>query len=76
MSKTDKLLKKLAAGTINAKELRTLMMAMGAELVQAKGSHERWYLGDKRMVLATHGKDLKLYQIKQARFFLGVKDEN
>lgn len=72
MSKIEKLVKKLNNKTINAKELRALMIALGAELKGTRGSHERWYFNSRRYVLATHGKDLKEYQIKQAKEFLSV----
>ena len=71
MSKTDKLLKKLINGAIDAKELRTLITKFGWVLDRQNGSHEQWLGPNKeRMTIATHGKDLKLYQVKLAQSFL------
>lgn len=70
MSKADKLKQKLLNGSISGPELRTLIKSEGAILDRTKGSHEVWALGKKTLVLATHGKDLKPYQIKQAKEFL------
>ena len=70
MSKADKLKAKLANGTISAQELRTLLKQFGAVLSRTKGSHEQWVLEGKVLTLATHHKELKLYQIKQAKEFL------
>jgi len=70
MGGTDKLEKALEEGTIDARDLRKLLRAKGAELARTKGSHETWKLGSKRMTLATHGSDLKPYQIKNAKEFL------
>lgn len=70
MTKAEKLREKLERKIISALELRTLLKAEGATLDRTRGSHEVWKLGDKRMVLATHGKDLKPYQIKEAKEFL------
>jgi predicted RNA binding protein YcfA (HicA-like mRNA interferase family) len=72
MSKADKLLQKLLNGTIKAIELRTLLLALGAKLERTKGSHEQWSKGKEKMTLATHSKDLKPYQIRNAREFLNV----
>ena len=66
MSKTEKLLAKLKNGTISATELRTLLGHLGWILARQKGSHEQWLKNGKVMTLATHSKDLKPYQIKQA----------
>ncbi len=68
MSTTDKLIEKLKNGSISAKELRTLLKKLGWVLDRTKGSHEQW-LGPKgqRMTLATHSKDLKQYQIREAK---------
>ena len=70
MTKADKLKGSLEEGTISAPELRTLLKRSGAILDRTKGSHEVWKLGNRRMVLATHGKDLKEYQIRNAKEFL------
>jgi len=70
MSKTDKLKAKLANGSINARELRTLLAKEGATLIRTKGSHEQWARNGKLMTLATHDDNLKPYQIKEAKEFL------
>jgi predicted RNA binding protein YcfA (HicA-like mRNA interferase family) len=66
MSKKAKLLAKLKSGSINAKELRTLLNQCGWLLDRTKGSHEAWVKGSDTMILATHDKELKRYQIKEA----------
>ncbi|MEZ4814265.1 MAG: type II toxin-antitoxin system HicA family toxin [Bdellovibrionota bacterium] len=77
MTKTEKLKEKLEQKTISASELRTLLKKEGAVLDRTKGSHEVWKLGDKTMTLATHNKDLKNYQMKQAKEFLyGTQKES
>jgi predicted RNA binding protein YcfA (HicA-like mRNA interferase family) len=65
MSKTDKLKEKLANGTIDAREARTLLSKLGWTMSPGKGSHEKWTDGTKILILATHSKELKPYQIKQ-----------
>ena len=66
MDKNSKLKIKLANGSITARELRTLLLVEGWQLDRTRGSHEFWVNGAKTYVLATHGKDLKRYQMKQA----------
>jgi predicted RNA binding protein YcfA (HicA-like mRNA interferase family) len=65
--KRDKLLAKLENGSIDAGELRTLLKQSGWYLAHQKGSHEVWANRSERFVLATHSKDLKPYQIKDAK---------
>lgn len=72
MSKIEKLIEKLKRGSISADELRTLMKKMGWILGGQKGSHEQWLHPEKsypdgHFTLATHGKDLKPYQINDAK---------
>jgi hypothetical protein len=67
MSKTEKLIAKLKSGNIDAIELRSLLKKLNWSLDHSTGSHEVWFKDGARFVLATHGKDLKLYQIKQAQ---------
>jgi predicted RNA binding protein YcfA (HicA-like mRNA interferase family) len=68
MSTTEKLLEKLNNGSISAKELRTLLGKLNWFLDRTKGSHEQWIGPQKqRMTIATHSKDLKSYQIKEAQ---------
>lgn len=74
MAKTDKLIRKLEHGSINARELKTLMRQVGWRLDRTKGSHEIWTRDSKTFVLATHSKDLKMYQIKQAQLLLLLED--
>lgn len=79
MSKTEKLLQKLENGSIKADELRTLLGKMGYELKKTEGSHEQWVNPNKSypencLTLATHSKELKPYQIKEAKKRLIEKD--
>jgi predicted RNA binding protein YcfA (HicA-like mRNA interferase family) len=76
MSKTDKLLLKLKNGTISGKELRTLMNKLGWTHARTNGSHETWEKGSKTYILATHSKDLKAYQIKQAQKLMIEEDQD
>ncbi len=71
MSSTEKLKEKLDNGSIDARELRTLLKQVGWTLIRIKGSHEVWVKGATTFILATHSKDLKHYQIKQAQSLLG-----
>lgn len=74
MTKQEKLLTKLKAGHIDARELRTLLVKLGWSLDRTKGSHEFWERGTETFVLATHSDDLKPYQKKQAKEAL-LKEE-
>ena len=66
MSKTDKLLEKLANGSISAAEARTLLGRLGWALAKSSGgSHEQWKKNGKVLTIATHTKELKRYQISQ-----------
>jgi len=72
VSKILKLIDKLKRGSISADELRTLMRKKGWILDDQEGSHEQWYHPEKKypnnvFTLATHSKDLKPYQIKEAK---------
>ncbi len=67
MVKKEKLLSKLTNGSISARELRTLLIQMGWVKTRQNGSHEFWVSGSDKFVLATHSKDLKPYQIKDAK---------
>lgn len=76
MTKNAKLTSKLKAGSINGKELRTLLQQEDWKLERTRGSHEIWTKGPHTFVLATHSKDLKPYQIKEARqLFTNLGDE-
>lgn len=70
MTKRDKLRSKLSAGNIGAKELNTLLQQEGWMIDRCRGSHQVWIKGAETFVLATHSKDLKLYQIKEAQKLL------
>lgn len=70
MTKAEKLRAKLKARKINARELRTLLKQEGAIMDRTVGSHEHWVMNGKVLTLATHSKDLKVYQIKEAIEFL------
>lgn len=76
MSTAAKLQQKLLSGSINALQLRTLLKQQGWVLDRSKGSHEVWASGGKTLVLATHSKDLKPYQIREAQMKLNVKEGN
>ena len=76
MSSSDKLKRKLSSGSVDGRELRTLLKQIGWILNRTKGSHEVWTKGVKTFVLATHSKDLKPYQIKQAQGFLLEEEKN
>jgi len=74
MSRDAKLKDKLSRGSITARELRALLELRGWRLDRTRGSHEFWINGPQTFVLATHSKDLKHYQIKQAQQLL-LKEE-
>ena len=76
MRSSDKLRRKLDSGSIDGRELRTLLKQIGWVLNRTKGSHEVWTKGVKTFILATHSKDLKPYQIKQAKALLLEEEEN
>lgn len=76
MAKADKLKEKLRAGAIDARELRTLLGQCGWVLDRVRGSHEFWERGSATFVLATHSKDLKPYQIRQARSVILSEEES
>ena len=65
-------------GTINWSDIEALLLAVGAELVEGRGSRVRFVAGD--LVATFHrphpAKEAKSYQIKDAKNFLelmGVK---
>ncbi len=76
MTKHDKLLQKLRQGSIDAKELITLLKQEGWTLDRTKGSHEVWIKGPQTYVLATHTKDLKPYQRRAAQELLLKEDHD
>lgn len=68
MSKLEKLIDKLKNETITAGELRTLLKQLGWFLDRTKGSHEQWIgPNGQRFTIAAHSKDLKKYQIREAK---------
>lgn len=72
MSKQDKLIEKLKRLKISADDLRTLLKKLGWVLDDTEGSHEQWYHPSRphpnnRFTLSTHGKDVKMYQLREAR---------
>lgn len=68
MSKKQKLLAKLKAGSISARELRTLLGQLEWVIDRQVGSHEQWVgPNQQRLTLATHTKELMRYQIKEAQ---------
>jgi len=70
MGSQEKLRKKLHQGSIDARDLRTLLRQDGWVLDRTSGSHEVWKNKAKTFILATHSKDLKRYQIKLAQKML------
>jgi len=76
LSKVEKLLDKLRRDSIDAAELRTLLGQLGWIRDRTKGSHEIWINHDQKLILATHSKDLKRYQIKQAKALLLTEEEH
>lgn len=70
MTKNAKLKSKLKDGSINGRDLRTLLQQEGWLLERTRGSHEVWTKEMRTFVLATHSKELKPYQIREARMLL------
>lgn len=57
---------KLLGLTIKKRELNVLLRRLGFVKKGGKGSHERWVMaGVGVIVLATHDKEVKPYQLKQ-----------
>jgi len=73
MSKKEKLEAKLLNRTIEAEELRTLLGLHGWAVLRQTGSHQIWGKDGNIYNLSAHGKDLKPYQIKQAKIALGLE---
>lgn len=68
MSKHEKLILKLRNESISADELRTLLVRLGFVRRQRGTSHQVWSHSDGRnLTISPHGKDLKRYQIKEAK---------
>ncbi|MBI2335971.1 MAG: type II toxin-antitoxin system HicA family toxin [Deltaproteobacteria bacterium] len=68
MVATSKLVEKLANGTIQKKELVTLLSQLGFEKFRGKGSHEVWghrKYPDVHIVIAIHSKEVPKYQLRQ-----------
>lgn len=62
----DKRLEKLLNFTIKKKELEALLSNLGFQCSRGKGSHVKWIkAGCPVIVLATHSKEIKPYQLKQ-----------
>jgi predicted RNA binding protein YcfA (HicA-like mRNA interferase family) len=61
-----KLIEKLKSLSLKKEELKTLLGSMGFGRRSGKGSHERWIKrGLPPIVIATHDKEVKPYQLKQ-----------
>lgn len=75
MDRKEKLREKLVRGSITARELRVFLRLEGWRLDRTRGSHEFWINSLRTFVLATHGKDLKRYQIKLAQQLLLTREE-
>ena len=72
MALIDKLLEKLYRCSIHKKEMETLLKRLGFLRTRGKGSHEVWKHPELSgaIILATHSKEVKRYQIKQVELFL------
>lgn len=63
-----KLVEKLANKTIQKRELETLLGQLGFRCMGGKGSHKVWGrrdLPDIHIVIATHTKEVPIYQLRQ-----------
>lgn len=59
-------LEKLLNNAIKGKELETLLLRLGFKKRAGKGSHVKWIKkGLPPIVIATHSKEVKPYQLKQ-----------
>lgn len=59
-------LEKLLNSTIKSKELEALLLRLGFQKKAGKGSHMKWIKkGLPPIVIATHSKEVKPYQLKQ-----------
>lgn len=59
-------LEKLLNNTIKGKELETLLLRLDFKKRAGKGSHAKWVKkGLPPIVIATHSKEVKPYQLKQ-----------
>ncbi|MCE9624965.1 MAG: type II toxin-antitoxin system HicA family toxin [Deltaproteobacteria bacterium] len=62
----EKLLGKLQNLTLKKAELATLLNGLGFIRKPGKGSHEKWVKkGFPPVILATHDKEVKPYQLRQ-----------
>ena len=63
-----KLIDKLSSQTIKKRELETLLGQLGFGSLGGKGSHKVWGrkdLPDIHIVIATHSKEVPIYQLRQ-----------
>lgn len=59
-------IEKLLNITIKSKELEVLLLRFGFQKKPGKGSHVKWVKkGLPAIVIATHSKEIKPYQVKQ-----------
>lgn len=68
MASTEKLVQKLSNQTLKKQELETLLSRLGFASFGGKGSHEVWGrrdLPDLHIVVATHSKEVPIYQLRQ-----------
>ncbi|MEO5971405.1 MAG: type II toxin-antitoxin system HicA family toxin [Bdellovibrionia bacterium] len=70
MSQLEKLLGKLKQGTIDGKELVTLLTKLGWEMRNQTGSHQTWSNGSSKLTVLAGRIELKRYQIKEAQSIL------
>ena len=75
MSKTDKLIEKLNNGTIDGRELLTLLKRLGWYPLRQVGSHQTWSNGDQSITVIVGRIDLKPYQIKEAKKLLILENK-
>ena len=68
MSSVKKLIQKLENKSLKKSELETLLGQLGLEKMRGKGSHEVWgkkEISDLHIVIATHTKEVPMYQLRQ-----------
>ena len=68
MVATQKLIEKLANQTVKKADLETLLLRLEFVKLRGKGSHEVWGhkdYEDIHIVMATHTKEVPVYQLRQ-----------
>ena len=73
MTSRERFFEKLNNLTIKKGELETLLDSVGFQKTPGKGSHEKWTRkGFNPIVIATHSKEIKPYQLRQVLKVLKV----